>query len=339
MKKNVIKTFLAAAIVATTVLTTGITTQAAEATAAATTETQATKVLLTSDSISALKAVFDAKYYAETYPDIVTVLGNDESVLFNHYITNGIYEGRDASVSFNVSFYSLANADVTAIYGEDLNGYISHYVNYGIKENRIASAQAFSTASPAAQQVVLAAIDSVSNSASATNVATATSSVINTPATYLAKMKQAQDSALNGATKGGLLEQTIIADYNRAAWADFFVEHGMSTMAEGTVFGRTGFTGAVGEKFGVAHTGSDGKEYVTYYTMGENQQITKTNTESYSDLESRIAKKQSDMEFITRREAETAAYYAAKNANSSSSSSSSSSSISESSTSSDSDEE
>ena len=95
MKKNIITTTLAAAMVATTILTTGISAQAAEAPAAQT-QTQPTKIVLSEASKAALKTLFDAKYYAETYPDIVTVLGNDANVLFNHYITSGINEGRDA---------------------------------------------------------------------------------------------------------------------------------------------------------------------------------------------------------------------------------------------------
>ena len=39
---------------------------------------------------------FDANYYARKYPDVVTVLGSDPTVLANHYNTSGQYEGRFA---------------------------------------------------------------------------------------------------------------------------------------------------------------------------------------------------------------------------------------------------
>lgn len=39
--------------------------------------------------------LFDPEYYAETYPDVVAVLGNDESDLYNHYIQYGKTEGRN----------------------------------------------------------------------------------------------------------------------------------------------------------------------------------------------------------------------------------------------------
>ena len=39
-------------------------------------------------------AVFDAEFYAETYPDVKAVFGNDEAALYNHYIQYGKSEGR-----------------------------------------------------------------------------------------------------------------------------------------------------------------------------------------------------------------------------------------------------
>ena len=30
--------------------------------------------------------LFDADYYAEQYPDVVTAVGNDEAALYNHYV-------------------------------------------------------------------------------------------------------------------------------------------------------------------------------------------------------------------------------------------------------------
>ena len=132
MKKNIITTTLAAAMVATTILTTGISAQAAEAPAA---QTQVVKQNLNPTVIA---KVFDAKYYAEAYPDVVAVLGSDPAVLLNHYVTSGIYEGRDASATFNASIYALANSDIAAAYGDNLEAYVEHYLAFGAKENRIA---------------------------------------------------------------------------------------------------------------------------------------------------------------------------------------------------------
>ncbi len=42
------------------------------------------------------KYVFDAKYYAQSNPDIVAELGNSSSKLLKHYVTKGKWEGRAA---------------------------------------------------------------------------------------------------------------------------------------------------------------------------------------------------------------------------------------------------
>lgn len=40
--------------------------------------------------------VFDAEYYAETYPDVAKAIGTDETSLYNHYVQYGKAEGRKA---------------------------------------------------------------------------------------------------------------------------------------------------------------------------------------------------------------------------------------------------
>ncbi|MBO5070692.1 MAG: hypothetical protein J6C37_10075 [Roseburia sp.] len=41
--------------------------------------------------------VFDAEYYAETYPDVAAAIGTDETSLYNHYVQYGKAEGRKAA--------------------------------------------------------------------------------------------------------------------------------------------------------------------------------------------------------------------------------------------------
>lgn len=155
--RKLFRTFLFAAFAVLTVSATDLTAQAAETT---TEVTQTTKVTLTDASKAALKTVFDAKYYAQAYPDVVAALGNSEEALFSHYIANGINEGRDASATFNASVYALANPDIVAAYGDDINGYINHYVNFGVKENRIASTTALATADVNTQKAFITAMNS-----------------------------------------------------------------------------------------------------------------------------------------------------------------------------------
>lgn len=59
-------------------------------------------VMFTAFSVSAYAApaimadgnIFDAEYYAENNPDIVAVIGNDEAMLYAHYVNYGAAEGR-----------------------------------------------------------------------------------------------------------------------------------------------------------------------------------------------------------------------------------------------------
>ncbi len=41
--------------------------------------------------------MFDAQFYAQTYPDVANALGTDENVLYNHYVQFGKAEGRKAT--------------------------------------------------------------------------------------------------------------------------------------------------------------------------------------------------------------------------------------------------
>ncbi len=43
---------------------------------------------------SVMAANFDPAFYANTYPDVVSVLGNSTDALYNHYISYGMKEGR-----------------------------------------------------------------------------------------------------------------------------------------------------------------------------------------------------------------------------------------------------
>ena len=128
MRNNFVRTLALVGMVGM-MSTTGLVAHAAEAPQAA--QTQTAKQNL---NASVIAKVFDAKYYAEAYPDVVAVLGNDPAKLLNHYINSGIYEGRDASATFNASVYALANSDIAAVYGDNLESYVEHYLAFGAKE-------------------------------------------------------------------------------------------------------------------------------------------------------------------------------------------------------------
>lgn len=52
--------------------------------------------------------VFDAEFYANTYPDVKEAFGTDEKSLYNHYITYGKAEGRKAFADDNVSVSKIS---------------------------------------------------------------------------------------------------------------------------------------------------------------------------------------------------------------------------------------
>jgi hypothetical protein len=64
-------------------------------------------------------SVFDADYYAENNPDVVSVLGTDENALYQHYVTYGQAEGRlpyspNADVSLPLRDTDSTNAELKA---------------------------------------------------------------------------------------------------------------------------------------------------------------------------------------------------------------------------------
>lgn len=88
-----------------------------------------------------LKTVFDAEYYAEKYPDVVAVMGNDPEALFNHYISFGLWETRQPEENFNVNVYASAYKDLQEAYADDsvaqrILDYTIHYAVIGKEENR-----------------------------------------------------------------------------------------------------------------------------------------------------------------------------------------------------------
>jgi len=71
--------------------------------------------------------VFDASFYAAANPDVAAVLGTDPSVLFQHFLTSGMREGRQGNETFNVWTYRAQNPDLAAVFGDDLPQYYIWY--------------------------------------------------------------------------------------------------------------------------------------------------------------------------------------------------------------------
>ena len=96
--------------------------------------------------------MFDAEFYAQTYPEVVAILGKDHNVLYNHYIMYGKAEGRRACAAdlqqpalsdgtlFDAEYYAQTNPDVVAVFGTNKDALYTHYVMFGKAEGRKACA-------------------------------------------------------------------------------------------------------------------------------------------------------------------------------------------------------
>ena len=84
-------------------------------------------------------AVFNADYYYSHHKDVANAFGKDARGLFNHFISYGINEGRQASEAFDVEAYKANNPDLVSVFGGDTRTYYIHYIRYGKAEGRKAT--------------------------------------------------------------------------------------------------------------------------------------------------------------------------------------------------------
>ena len=82
--------------------------------------------------------VFDAEYYADSYPDLKKAFGYNEKALYRHYMTFGLKEGRNGSKVLNVVAYRNAYPDLQAAFGDKWDAYVDHYFTFGKSEGRTA---------------------------------------------------------------------------------------------------------------------------------------------------------------------------------------------------------
>ena len=83
--------------------------------------------------------VFNPEYYSTHNPDVLNSVGDDTDALLNHFITNGMDEGRQASAEFNVEVYKANYPDVARVYGDNTRMYYMHYITCGKEEGRTAT--------------------------------------------------------------------------------------------------------------------------------------------------------------------------------------------------------
>lgn len=80
--------------------------------------------------------VFDPKFYANKYPDLMGAFGLNEDALWLHFQQFGMNEFRQGSAEFDPSVYRSRYADVETAFGDDLPMYYFHYVAFGKDEGR-----------------------------------------------------------------------------------------------------------------------------------------------------------------------------------------------------------
>lgn len=76
----------------------------------------------------------DALYYIASYPDLINAFGTDVIKGKNHYIRDGVKEGRQ--ISFDPIAYINKYADIKQLSGTDTVGATIHYIVFGYREGR-----------------------------------------------------------------------------------------------------------------------------------------------------------------------------------------------------------
>lgn len=84
--------------------------------------------------------VFDPEFYLRTYGDLRNAFGTSEGDAKNHWLTNGIKEGRRSSPAFDVRYYLNLYPDLQNAFGtSNYSSAIDHWLTFGIKEGRRSS--------------------------------------------------------------------------------------------------------------------------------------------------------------------------------------------------------
>lgn len=80
--------------------------------------------------------VYDFVYYRDNNPDVNAAYNGNRDEIFNHFLTYGINEGRQAIATFDVRSYYNEYQDLRVAFRWDLKQYYLHYIQYGKKEGR-----------------------------------------------------------------------------------------------------------------------------------------------------------------------------------------------------------
>ena len=80
--------------------------------------------------------VFDWGFYVTRHPDLVKAGITNAAAATEHWLQNGIYEGRQSAPWFHSAQYLEVNPDLRRVFGSDYVAATQHYLSHGIREGR-----------------------------------------------------------------------------------------------------------------------------------------------------------------------------------------------------------
>lgn len=85
--------------------------------------------------------VFDADYYKNAFPMLAKLYHDDDALLLEHFQTQGVHEGRQASAGFNVAAYmENCGKDLAHAFGDNYECYYFYYMLNSGKEKSVDTA-------------------------------------------------------------------------------------------------------------------------------------------------------------------------------------------------------
>lgn len=79
--------------------------------------------------------VYNCDFYMG-YADLKKAFGSNRAKYLEHFVNNGMKEGRQASHDFNVTIYKENYEDLRKAFGNNLKSYYLHYIDHGKSEGR-----------------------------------------------------------------------------------------------------------------------------------------------------------------------------------------------------------
>lgn len=90
-------------------------------------------------TVSQYADVYNYKDYMAYNTDLAETFGDNQKALFEHFITYGMKDGRQASADFDLNAYKTNNPDLVEAFGDDNVKYYEHYISNGKAEGRKAT--------------------------------------------------------------------------------------------------------------------------------------------------------------------------------------------------------